>query len=245
MKQKLTEEYVGRHLASTSSDADIREMLGLVASEKAKVGTLLNAGVDDYLGLVAGITGATYPCKNGGGELVKCYNRKDIVHSWSHNGDKLNAMRMAFIWYYAVQEIFQMASLGSHGHWLEKQVMETLNVEYYPPVAKGGGVGCIRALYSYKFNNHRFNCFRYLGGSHDNQIQITHPPNVNLGLPRVYKRPKAVFFVRQLGKWEVVSISWRHWRGPTQCLSIRRANQRDCSICVCTVCVCTIGGLQG
>jgi hypothetical protein len=214
MKQRLTEEYVGRHLAGTSSDAEAREMVGLVASEKAKVGTLLNAGIEDYLGQVASITGATYPCKYGEGVPVKCYNRKDIVKSWSHNGDEMNAMRMAFIWYYAGQEIYHMASLGSHGQWLEKQVMEKLNVEYYPPLKnKGEGNGCIQALYSHKFNDHRFNCFRNIGGSHENQVQITHPGSDGPGLPRVLKRAKTVFFVRRMDKWEVVCISWTRWRG--------------------------------
>ncbi len=66
VKQLLTPAYMGRHLAPTSSDAEAYEMVGQVAAEKAKVAGLLEVGIEDYVGLVAEITGATYPCKYGG-----------------------------------------------------------------------------------------------------------------------------------------------------------------------------------
>ncbi len=42
-------------------------MVGQVAAAKANVNGLLAVGLDDFLGMVAEITGATYPCKYGGG----------------------------------------------------------------------------------------------------------------------------------------------------------------------------------
>jgi hypothetical protein len=185
-------------------------MVGQVAAEKAKVSELLEVGIEDYVGLVAEITGATYPCKygGGGGKPIKCYSRKNLVESWSHDGDELNTKRMAFIWYFAGQEIYDTANLGSHEQWMEKEVMEKLNVEYYPPPGPGERKSCIRSLYSNMFNNHRYNLFRNFGGKHDTQIQISHPKEVDLGLPRTYRREKTVFYVRTAGEWKVVSISW-------------------------------------
>jgi hypothetical protein len=91
---------------------------------------------------------------------------------------------------------------------MEKEVMEKLNVEYYPPPGPGERKSCIRSLYSNMFNNHRYNLFRNFGGKHDTQIQISHPKEVDLGLPRTYRREKTVFYVRTAGEWKVVSISW-------------------------------------
>ena len=207
VKQPITPDYVGRHLAPTSSNADAVEMVGKVAAEKASVTGLLEVGIDDFLGMVAEITGATYPCKYGKGEPINCYSRKNLVDSWSHNGDELNTKRMAFIWYFAGQEIYDTANFGSHEQWMEKVVMEKLNVEYYPLPGPGERKSCIRSLYSNMFNNHRYNLFRNFGGKHDTQIQISHPKEVDLGLPRTYRREKTVFYVRTAGEWKVVSIS--------------------------------------
>ena len=156
----------------------------------------------------------------GGGQPIDCYSRKNLVDSWSHNGDELNTKRMAFIWYFAGQEIYDTANLGSHEQWMEKVVMEKLNVEYYPLPGPGERKSCIRSLYSNMFNNHRYNLFRNLGGNHDTQIQISHP-NVDLGLSRTYRREKTVFYVHTLGVWKVVSIRWTlGGEGARQCHSI-------------------------
>jgi hypothetical protein len=213
VKQAITPDYVGRHLAPTSTNAEVVDMVGQVAAEKANVNGLLEDGIEDFLGMVAEITGATYPCKYGGGEPIDCYSRKNLVDSWSHNGDELNTKRMAFIWYFAGQEIYDTANLGSHEQWMEKVVMEKLNVEYYPLPGPGERKSCIRSLYSNTFNNHRYNLFRNLGGSHKTQIQISHPTKVDLGLSRTYRREKTVFYVRTHGEWKVVSSSWTLGKG--------------------------------
>ncbi len=70
MKQPITPDYVGRHLAPTSSDAEAYEMVGRVAAEKANLTGLLEVGIEDFLGMVAEITGATYPCKYDGGQPI-------------------------------------------------------------------------------------------------------------------------------------------------------------------------------
>ncbi len=67
VKQPITPDYVGRHLAPTSTNAEVVDMVGQVAAEKANVNGLLEDGIEDFLGMVAEITGATYPCKYGGG----------------------------------------------------------------------------------------------------------------------------------------------------------------------------------
>jgi hypothetical protein len=182
-------------------------MLAQVSMEKAQVGGLIEAGIEDYLGNLAGITGATYPPRFSGKE-VKCYSRKNLVESWSKNGDEQNTKRMAFIWYFAGQEIYHSACLGSHEKWLEKDIMAQLNVEYSPLPVEGDRKSCIRALYSSRFNTHRYNMFRNSGASHDTQIQITHPTDADLGLGRGYRREKTMFFVRRKGEWKMVSKSW-------------------------------------
>ena len=110
-----------------------------------------------------------------GGGALDCYNKKNLTYCWSHNGDEQNTKRMAFIWYYAGQEIYETAGFGSHEEWLEKQVLEKLNVEYYPPAGKDGGKSCIRLLYSKTFNTYRYNLMRNPGGNHQNLVGVTHP----------------------------------------------------------------------
>jgi hypothetical protein len=199
----LTPAYVGRHLAPNATEKEARQMVALVSMERTQVAGLIEVGIEDYLGMLAGITGATYPAKYEG--EVKCYSRKNLVESWTHNGDEQNTKRMAFIWYFAGQDIYNSACLGSHEKWLEKQVMAQLNVEYYPPPLAGERKSCIRSLYSSRFNNHRYNLFRNFGASHDTLIQISHPAEVELGLGRTYRREKTMFFVRRSGEWKMVS----------------------------------------
>jgi hypothetical protein len=197
---------VGRHLAPHAGDEEVKQMLATVSMERAQVGGLIEEGIEDYLGTLAGITGATYPAKFSGGE-VKCYSRKNLVESWSKNGDEQNTKRMAFIWYFAGHDIYHSACLGSHEKWLEKEIMAQLNVEYNPQPGAGDRKSCIRALYSSRFNNHRYNLFRNFGASHDTLIQITHPADIDLGLGRTYRRDKTMFFVRRMGEWKMVSQS--------------------------------------
>jgi hypothetical protein len=226
----LTPAYVGRHLGATATDTDEYQMVGTIAAEKAKVFQLLEVGIEDYVGWVAKITGATYPCKYGGSEPIDCYGRKNLVDSWKLDGGELNTKRMAFIWYFAGKEIYETANLGSHEEWLEKHVMEKLKVEYNPPPGPREQKSCIRALYSHMFNNHRYNLFRNNGGNHETQVQITHPKDIDLGLPRTYRREKTVFFVHtrdcQEGtngssEWKVVSIHLDLWGEQRQCHSIQ------------------------
>jgi hypothetical protein len=58
VKQAITPDYVGRHLAPTSTNAEVVDMVGQVAAEKANVNGLLEDGIEDFLGMVAEITGA-------------------------------------------------------------------------------------------------------------------------------------------------------------------------------------------
>jgi hypothetical protein len=202
MEVALTSAYVGRHLAPTATDVEAYEMVGRVAADKAKVAGLLEVRIEDYVGLLSKITGATYHSKYGGREPINCYSRKNLVGSWSRNGDKVNTKRMAFIWYFAAQEVYDTANLGSHERWLEKEVMEKLNVEYDPPAGPADRKSCIRSVYSKMFNNHRYNLLRNSNGNHDTQIQISHPI-VDLGLPRTYRREKKCSMCKELGngKW--------------------------------------------
>ena len=164
---------------------------------------------------MAKITGATYPCKYGSNEAINCYSRKDLAVSWNQDGDEVNTKRMAFIWYFAGQEIYETANLGSHGQWMDKKVLEKMNVEYYPPPGPGERKSCIQSLYSQIFNNHRYNLFRNLAGNHDNMVQISHPKEIEMGVPRNYRREKEEFYVRtrdcrkgmdKTAEWKVVSI---------------------------------------
>jgi hypothetical protein len=81
--------------------------------------------------------------------------------------------------------------------------------------------------------------FHNFGGNHDTQVQISHP-NVDLGLPRMYRREKTVFYVRTpVSKWKVVSISWT--LGGSKTMSFYSELTKDDS----SISVCMIGGLQG
>jgi hypothetical protein len=212
----VTDTYVGRHLDSTASDADARKMVRTVTAEKLKVKGMLEKGIEDYVGLMAKITGVTYHCKYGSNkEGINCYSRKDLVLSWNQNGDELNTKRMAFIWYFANLEIYQTANLGSHEEWLEEKILGEMKAEYYPPPGPGERKSCVRTLYSLIFNNHRYNVFRNLSGNHDNMVQISHPKDADLGMPRNYRREKEQFFVRtrdcregmdKTAEWTAVSL---------------------------------------
>jgi hypothetical protein len=223
IKHRVTDSYVGRHLDSTASDADAKKMVGTIMAEKVKVKGILEKGIEDYVGLMAEVTGATYQCKYGGNnEGINCYTRKDLVVSWNQNGDELNTKRMAFIWYFASLEIYQTANLGSHEEWLEEQILREMQAEYYPLPGPGERKSCVRTLYSLIFNNHRYNVFRNLSGDHDNMVQISHPKDADLGMPRNYRREKEQFFVRtrdcrqgtdKTAEWAVVSLHRERARG--------------------------------
>jgi hypothetical protein len=81
--------------------------------------------------------------------------------------------------------------------------------------------------------------FHKLGGNHDTQVQISHP-NVDLGLPRTYRREKTVLYVRtSVSKWKVVSISWT--LGGSWTMSFYSKITKDDS----SISISMIGGLQG
>ena len=76
-------------------------MVGQVAAEKANVNGLLEDGIEDFLGMVAEITGATYPCKYGGGthQLLQQKESCRLLESqWGRTEHQEDGLHLVFCW---------------------------------------------------------------------------------------------------------------------------------------------------
>jgi hypothetical protein len=115
-------------------------------------------------------------------------NNKDIRLSWLQDGGEANMQRLAWIFYYYRSEIHKFGrSCLSHGEWVERKVMNVLNVMYvHLGELPMGQWTCTQQLYSKKFNNLRTNIMR--GGT-----AIQHTSMVKKEQPRVPGCSKKTF----------------------------------------------------
>jgi hypothetical protein len=112
----------------------------------------------------ANITKITYRSKLIGYTLP-CINSKDIRQAWMQDRSKENMQRLAWMFYYYGTEIHKWGrSTLTHGEWVERKIMRSLNVSFVHlgelPI---GHQTCVQQLYSKKFNDFRTNIMCRIG----------------------------------------------------------------------------------
>jgi hypothetical protein len=143
-----------------------------VLQEEKTAGQIIAGELHQFIYVAAKITGMTYCCKLTQ-QTLACINHKDIRLSWIQNGDNANMKRLAWMCYYYGTDIHKIGrSCLTHGEWVERKVMQVLNVEYVhltnlPP----GQQTCLQQLYSRKFNDVRTNIMSR-GSTHQHQSLI-------------------------------------------------------------------------
>ncbi len=197
---------------------DEKEATGIIAAE-------LHQFVHD----AATIAGMTYRCKQTN-LILPCINIKDVRLAWLQDGGKANLVRLAWIFYYYGTELHRMGRSGlTHGEWVEKKVMTSMNVSYVHladlPIGKRT---CLQQLYSKKFNALRTNTMRQSEAVQHTSMVNKEQPRVEGMFKKNFKRKKTLFFVtmnhRNKSAWHKVKSDIRQTCKYKKALCSQHAN---------------------
>jgi hypothetical protein len=196
-KKVTSIEWAGRNCVSVSANNHElhRAMQKQVLQDVKRAAHIIAGELHQLLHDAAEITGITYCCKLTQ-QTLPCINNKDIRMAWLQDGQEANMQRLAWIFYYYGTKIHRLGqTLLTHGEWVERKVMNVLNVTYvHWGELPMGQQTCIQQLYSKKFNDLRTNIMR--GGT-----TIQHTSMVKKEQPKVpgmfkknFKRGKTMTF---------------------------------------------------
>jgi hypothetical protein len=131
--------------------------------------------------------------------------------AWMQDGSEENMQCLAWMFYYYGTEIHKLGrSTLTHGEWVERKVMSSLNVSYvHLGELPNGHRTCIQQLYSKTFNDFMTNIMRRNGAfRHTSMVNKEQPKGSGL-FKKNFKRGKSVFFetsdVTRSSEWRKVS----------------------------------------
>ena len=168
-----------------------------VLQDEKAVNQIIVGELHQLLNEAAHITGMTYRCKLTQ-QTLACINSKDIRLAWMQDGGEANLQRLAWIFYYYGSELHKMGrSTLTHGEWVERKVMSTLNVAYVHladlPI---GSRTCVQQLYARKFNDLRTNVMRRGNAVHHTSMVKKEQPKFPGVFQKNFKRAKTTFLSR-------------------------------------------------
>lgn len=181
-----------------------------VLQEEKAAAHIISSELHQFLYDAANITGMTYCCKLTL-QTLECVNNKDIRLSWVQDGGEDNMKRLAWMFYYYGTEIHKIGrSCLTHGEWVERKVMDGLNIEYvHLRDLPYGQKTCLQQLYSKKFNDVRCNILRRAHIMQHMSMIKKEQPRVPGIFKKNFKRAKTTFFVsnevHNISAWYKVS----------------------------------------
>ena len=196
-KKVTTVAWASRNcVGADEGDKDVHQAMQRRVLQDQKVSTDIIAGeLTQLLHDAAEITGMTYCCKQTQ-QTLPCINKKDIRLAWVQDGSEANMQRLAWMFYFYGSELHKLGrSSLSHGEWVERKVMDVLNITYVHlselPI---GRRTCLQQLYSKKFNDLRTNIMRSGGAIQHTSMVKKEQPKVTGMFNKNFKRGKTTFF---------------------------------------------------